>query len=196
MLGILARQGCLAFRAVWPLGGMIFLLQLAAFVFAVAGTADFDLDRMMEDAVQDRAGGDRVAEIIRPVLFFDIGGKDQRSVLVVSLVDDLKEQVRFFGHLQLQAVMAHLVNDQQLWFGVLAQTFGQGFFIDAKIQIADQRGAGGIKNAMAFLTSDDGQAPRQMALAGAAVADEENGFVGLEKRQRGQIHACPAAGQG
>lgn len=39
--------------------------------------ADFDFDRVVEDAIQNRPGGNGIAQVIRPVLFFDVGGKDQ-----------------------------------------------------------------------------------------------------------------------
>ena len=113
-------------------------------MLSVTGATDLDLHGMMKDAVQDCAGGDRITQVLGPGLFFDIGGKDQRTVQLVALIDHLEEQMSFFGDLEFQPVMTHFVNDQQIRIDIFAKTFKQVLFKHPGVQIADQGGTGGI----------------------------------------------------
>ncbi len=54
---------------------------------------------MMKYAVQDRFSGNRVAQVIGSIGFLDVGGKNKRFILVVAMVDDLEQQIGFFGYL-------------------------------------------------------------------------------------------------
>lgn len=96
--------------------------------------------------------------------------------------------MRLFGDVELQAIVPHLIDNQQVGLGIFLQPPGQGFFIDAHVEITNQRRAGGVENAITFLAGDERQAAREMALAGATVANKQNGLVSMEKFQRRQIH--------
>ena len=123
---------------------LIFLLEFHALMLTITGPPDLDLYGMVKDAVQDRAGGDRIAQVFSPGLFFDIGCKNQRKVEMVSFIQHLEQQMGLFGYLELQPVMAHFINDEQIGIDIFAQTFKQVLFKNAAVQLANQGGTGGI----------------------------------------------------
>ena len=92
----------------------IFLLEQFAFILTVAWSPYLHADGVMKDTIEDGRGGDGVSQVIGPVRFFHVGGKDQGFIPVVTLIDHFKQQVGFFGYLQLETIMPHFVNDQQI----------------------------------------------------------------------------------
>jgi len=68
-------------------------------VLSITGTFDPYNDRVVEDTVQDGTRRDRIPKELRPVMFFYVGCKDQRLIILVALVDHLEKQMRFLNYL-------------------------------------------------------------------------------------------------
>ena len=110
--------------------GLELLLKPEAFTF------DVDRDRMVQQAVEDRAGDHGVAEDLAPGAETLVAGDDDRAALVAAR-DQLEEQI---GALAVDRQIANLVTDQKLRLTqqlepLVELALGQGL-----AQRGDQRG--------------------------------------------------------
>ena len=99
---------------------------------------------MMQQAVEDDAGDDSVAEYLAPGTETLIAGDDERAALITAR-HQLKEQV---GALAVDRQIANLIDDQQLWLSEQLQAFLQPAFGQGPAQGGDERsGTGRTGNA-------------------------------------------------
>src|SRR6187200_405762 len=76
---------------------------------AVAGALDLDDDGVVQEAVEERGGDDRVTEDLAPLGEAPVGGEDHRAALVAR-VDQLEEQAAAVGD---DRQITDLIDDQQ-----------------------------------------------------------------------------------
>lgn len=79
-----------------PAAAQVFRDQIGVFAQAVGVALDRDHHRVMQQAVQQGRGHDRVAEDRGPLAEAAVAGHDQRAALVAG-VDELEEQVAATG---------------------------------------------------------------------------------------------------
>jgi len=84
------------------------------FLEAIGVALDIDRGGMMQDAVQDGRGDDRITEDLIPLTEAAVGGEDQRALFVAPR-DELEEEV---GAVAIDADVADLVDDEELGLAV------------------------------------------------------------------------------
>ena len=83
--------------------------QISVFAQPIARSLDLEDDGVMQEAVEQRGGDNRIAEDFSPFRKAAVGGEDHRAFLVAS-VDELEEQV---AAAQDHRQVADLVDDEQ-----------------------------------------------------------------------------------
>lgn len=91
---------------------------------AIAGPFDLDDDGVMQQAVQQRRGDDRIAKDLAPFGKAAIGGQDHGTLFVAG-VDQLEEQVRAAAG---DGQVADFIDDQQRCAGVEPDLFSKASF--------------------------------------------------------------------
>src|SRR5581483_10838619 len=99
--------------------------------------------------------------------------------LFLALGEDLEEE---FGPAAVELDVAELVEAEQLEAGVAADEPGQPSFVGGFGEFVDQLGGGDVADPPALFACGHPEPDQQMALAGAAVAEEHDGLAGVEIR--------------
>ncbi len=150
-------------------------------MFTVTGPVYAYNNRAVKDTIQYGSRRDRVTQKLRPVNLFYVRSKDQRLFIPVSLVNDLKEQVRLFCNLQLKSIVPHFIYDQNIAPDVFFHPGLEGFLKDSRVKVCDQIAARGVQYTVISLTRNQGKAAGKVALARARSADKQDGFT--DKKQ-------------
>lgn len=95
--------------------------QIGMFTQPVVGPFDLNDDSVMQQAVEQHGGHDRVAEQLSPLGEAAIGGED-RGACFVSGVDQLEKQVRAAA---VDGDISDFVDDEQRGPGIEADLLGQ-----------------------------------------------------------------------
>ena len=153
----------------------------AALLEAVAvGVHLQDVD-VVGEPVQQSAGEPLGAEDLGPFVEGQVAG-DERRVAFVALADGLEEQL---GAGLRQRHVAQLIDDQQFVGGDLLLEPEQSLFVSGLDQFADQCGGGDEADAMPALAGRQAERQRDVRLAGAAVAQQQDVFLA-----RQELAAC------
>jgi IS5 family transposase len=139
---------------------------------AVAGSFDLDDHGVVQEAVQERRGDDRIAEDLSPFGEAAVRGEDHGALLVAG-VDELEEQVGATGA---DRQVADLVNDEQRSPRIEADLLGQPPFPLCLGQCPDQIGQGRAVDTLARLDRGNTERGRQVALSGARRPEEVQDF--------------------
>lgn len=145
----------------------------------VAGAFDLDDQSMMQQAVEECGGEDRVSEHLAPFGKAAVGGQDHRTTLV-SGVDQLEEQVatpRDDGQ------VADLVDDQQSRSTEEAYAFRQFPFAFGAGELPEQVGECAEVDTAPCLHRLDAKGDGQVALAGAGRAKEVDDLAATDKAE-------------
>ena len=131
----------------------------------VAGALDLDDDGVMQQAVEQCGGHDRVAEHLGPFGESSIGGQDHGAFLV-ACADQLEEQAgTFFGQRQ----VADLIDDEQCGPAHLAKFPVQLCAVVCLGQVAEQIGQCGSINTFAGLDGRHAQGAGQEIMLSSAL---------------------------
>src|SRR5512135_349818 len=149
---------------------------------AIAGAFDLDDDGVVQQAVQQRGGDDRVAEDLAPFGKAAVGGQDHGAALVAG-IDQLEEQVAAAGD---DRQVADLVHDQQLRPAQETQALAQGPLAFGFGQGVDQLGQGAEIDAAPGLDGFYAQREGQVGLAAAGLTDEVDDLRAIDERQLSQ----------
>ena len=103
--------------------------------------------------------------------------------LLLPLGHDLKQQL---GPPSVELHVAKLVEAEQVESSIAGHDAGQAPLVGCLHQLVDQLGAGHVADSPALLTGGDAEADEQVALARAAVTEEDDGVAGVEVGAVGQ----------
>jgi hypothetical protein len=136
----------------------------------IALSSDGDGLGVMEEAVEDGAGGGNVLEQLAPVFERAVAGHDGGAGFVAAHDDFQEVLAGVFGEL----LEAHVIDDEQIGFEILTQpavALGERFFGE---EIGDQIEDRPIAHEEALLDRFVADRLRQVGLADAGGADEEH----------------------
>ena len=126
----------------------------------VAGAFDLDDDGVMQQAVEQGGGHDRIPEHFGPFGKASVGGQDHGAFLV-ACADQLEEQAgAFLGQWQ----VADLIDDEQCGSAHLAQFLVQLSAVVGLGQVADQVGQCGSVDTFAGLDSGHAKGAGQVVM--------------------------------
>ena len=148
----------------------------------VAGALDLHDDGMVEQAVKQRRGDDRIAKDVTPFGEAAIGREDHRAAFV-ACGDELEEQITAAGH---DRQVADLVDDQQRGPGKEPDAFMQSTFALGAGKLTEQIGQCAEIDAAACLHRLDTERDRQVAFSRAWRPQEVDDFVACDEAELGQ----------
>src|SRR5271165_4458160 len=123
-----------------------------------------------------------LAEHLAPFGKAAVGGEDHRAALVAG-VDQLEEQISGAGA---EAEIADLVDDQQLGAAEMADALAQPALAVGAGEIVDDVGERGEVDAAAGAHRLDPERHRQVAFAGAGLADQVHNLVAVDEVELGE----------
>ena len=130
---------------------------------AIAGALDLDDDGVVEEAIEQCGGDDRVAEDVAPFREAAIRGENHGALFVAG-VDQLEEEV---GAAVADRQIADLVDDQQRGSAVEADLLDQAAFSLGPGQGLDQLGQRAAIDTPAGLHRGDAECGGQVTFSGA-----------------------------
>src|SRR6266545_5979598 len=128
------------------------------------------------ESVDDRLGEARVGEDLRPLAEGEVGGDDPRGALV-ALGDHLEDEL---GGAFREGEVAELIKDEELDAGVAADNALQLAPRLGLLELGGEAGEGCEAHAAALLAGADCERDREVRLAGAALAGEDDRFAVIE----------------
>ena len=137
---------------------------------SVGAAAELDVAAAFQDAVEDGLGEIRVVEDPPPGGQGLVGREDQGAVVQMAVVDDLEEDVGGVGAV---AEITDLIDDQHGRVRVPRQDVTQATPARDCRELIDEIGGGGEEGVEAILDGPVGKGDRQVRLAGAARAAED-----------------------
>lgn len=151
--------------------------ELGMMTHAEAVAADVDDVTVVQQAIDERGGHDLVAQDLAPLLEPFVGCEDSGRSLIAP-VDELEEE---HGTGLADRQVADLVDDQERGIGedleAASQLAGRlGFF-----ERGDEVGQRTVVDSAPALGCRDGEADRQMRLADARRAEEDDIFLTLQE---------------
>jgi len=157
-------------------------------VLAVARAVDIDADRVHGEAVEDRGGEGSVAEEAAPVAERDVRG-DGGGDAGVPPIDEVVEGMS--GGWLIAALLdlaeADVVNDQELGAGPSLEAAGIGAIGEASMEIIEEVDAAGVAHGEALFAGTEREGLEEMALAGTALAGDDEVVVAADEVEAGQF---------
>lgn len=157
-------------------------------VLAVARTVDVDADRVHGEAVEDRRSEGSVAEEAAPVAERDVRG-DGGGDAGVPPIDEVVEGVsrgRLIAAL-LDLAEADVVNDQEIGASPGLEAAGIGAIGEAGVEIIKEVDAAGVAHGEALFAGTECEGLEDVALAGAALAGDDEVVVAADKVEAGEL---------
>jgi hypothetical protein len=157
-------------------------------VQAVARAIDVDADRVHGKAVEDRGGEGGVAEEAAPVAEPDVrgdGGGDTTVPSIHEVVQGMRGG-RLIATL-LDLAEPDIVNDQEVGASPGLEAAGVGAIGKAGVQIIEEVDAAGVAHGEALLAGTEREGLEEMALAGAALAGDEQVVVAADEVEAGEF---------
>ena len=103
---------------------------------------------------------------------------------LLAFGDDLEQQLGAAG---VELDVAELVEAEQVEAAVAGDDAGQASFVGGFDEFVDELGGGGVADPAALFAGGDAEADEQVGLAGAGVAEQHDGFAGVEVGAGGEV---------
>lgn len=140
---------------------------------AIALAMTLDDVALMRDAIEQRTGQLRIAKDFCPAREFQVGGKDHRTALV-AFAAHLKQEL---ATVRAKRHKADFIQHDQILFHQVCLQTQQAFFIARFRQLVNQSCGGVEAHAFALATGGHAECRRQVRLACANLADQQNVFT-------------------
>ena len=155
---------------------------------AVARAVDVDADRGHGEPVEDSGGQGRITEVLAPLAELDIRREGGWRVLMTA-IKQVEEHVRGGGFVVAAAELTEpdIVNDQPFRTRPFSEPGVVGLIGETRIKIIDQVDAPGVADADLALARTQRERLQDVALAGPALAGDQQIFAVVEEAERGEV---------
>lgn len=157
------------------------LLELGVLAHRVAVPADVDDVAVVDQAVDERAGHDVVAEDLAPVLEALVGGEDGGGVLVAPAHELEEEDAAGAGDREIADLVDHEEPREEEGLEPLAEASCALGLLEG----GDEVGEGAVVDAAAALGGGDGEANGHVGLSHPGTAQEDDVLPALVELEAG-----------